>query len=241
MDEGMNSFAGIGEAAVIDCETTGFDPGTDRIITVAVIRADFSRLDRGTRLTGDSLVVEVNPGVPIPEAATAVHGLRDADVAGWPPFADEAQELRDFIGDRVLVGHNAQFDKRFLNAEFKRAGVETLRRKAHCTMRRFREESGQAKGSRLEDVARAMGLDGRRGQAHDALEDAQIAMRIAGRFYRADTGREWLVMALPPSAPYWRRWPPEAAADCEGTGRPGWALWALIAVTGAILFAALSA
>ena len=114
MDEGMNSFAGIGEAAVIDCETTGFDPGTDRIITVAVIRADFSRLDRGTRLTGDSLVVEVNPGVPIPEAATAVHGLRDADVAGWPPFADEAQELRDFIGDRVLVGHNAQFDKRFL-------------------------------------------------------------------------------------------------------------------------------
>lgn len=85
MDEGMNSFAGIGEAAVIDCETTGFDPGTDRIITVAVIRADFSRLDRGTRLTGDSLVVEVNPGVPIPEAATAVHGLRDVDVAGGRP------------------------------------------------------------------------------------------------------------------------------------------------------------
>ena len=240
MEEGMNSFVGIGEAAVIDCETTGLDPGTDRIITVAVIRADFSLLDQGTRLTGDSLVVEVNPGVPIPEAATAVHGLRDPDVAGWPPFADEAQELRDFIGDRVLVGHNIQFDKRFLNAEFKRAGVKTLRRKAHCTMWRFREESGQAKGSGLDDVARAMGLDGQRGQAHDALEDARIAMRIAGRFYRADTGRERLAMALPPSAPYWRRWPPEAA-DGEETGRPGWALWALIAVAGAILLAALAA
>ena len=78
----MNSFAGIGEAAVINCDTTGIDPGIDRIITVAVIRADFSRLDRGTTLTGDSLVVEVNPCVLIPKAATAVYGLRDADVAG---------------------------------------------------------------------------------------------------------------------------------------------------------------
>ena len=87
----MNSFVGIGEAAVIDCETIGLDLGTDRVIVVAAIRADFSQLDRGTMLTGDSLMVEVNPGVPIPEASTAVHGLRDADVAGWSPFADEAQ------------------------------------------------------------------------------------------------------------------------------------------------------
>ena len=82
MDEEWNSFAGIGEAAIIDCETTGLDPGTDRIITVAVIRTDFTQLDEGTSLTGDRLVVEVDPGIPIPEAASAVHGLRDADVAG---------------------------------------------------------------------------------------------------------------------------------------------------------------
>ena len=192
MDEGMNSFAGIGEAAIIDCETTGLDPATDRVITVAAIRADFSQLDHGTTLTGDSLVVEVNPGVPIPHAATAVHGLRDADVAGWPPFADEAQALRDFIGERVLVGHNVQFDKRFLNAELKRAGVKTLRRKAHCTMWRFREETGQAKVSRLDDAARALGLEGRSGETHDALEDVQITIQIAGRFYRADSGLERL-------------------------------------------------
>ena len=50
---------------------------------------DFSQLDQGTTLTTDSLVVEVNPGFPIPQAATAVHGLRDADVAARPPFADD--------------------------------------------------------------------------------------------------------------------------------------------------------
>ena len=98
---------------------------------------------------------------------------------GMSSFAGEAQELRDFIGDRVLVGHNVQLDKRFLNAEIERAGVQTLRRKTHCTMWRFREESGQAKGSRLDDVARAMGLDGRSGQVHDALEDVRIAVTLA--------------------------------------------------------------
>ena len=238
MDEGWNSFAGIGEAAVIDCETTGIDPATDRIITVAVVRADFSQLDRGTSLTGDSLVVGVNPGVPIPHAASAVHGLRDADVAAWPPFADEAQALRDFIGERVLVGHNVQFDKRFLNAELERAGVRPLRRKAHCTMWRFREETGQAKGSRLDDAARALALEGRSGETHDALEDVRIAMQVAGRFYRADSGLERLAMALPPSAPYWSRWPPEeVAANGEGTGRTGGAFWALLAVAVAGLLA----
>ena len=50
---------------------------------------------------------------------------------------------------------------------------------------------------------------------------------------------ERLVMALPPSAPYWRRWPPEEEAGHgeERAGRTGWALWALIAVAGAILLA----
>ena len=100
MDEGMSSFAGLGEAAIIDCETTGLDPATDRAVTVAAIRADFSQLDQGTTLTTDSLVVEVSPGIPIPQAAGAVHGLRDADVAAWPPFADEVPALGALTGMR---------------------------------------------------------------------------------------------------------------------------------------------
>ena len=80
----MNSFAGIGEAAIIDCETIGLDLGTDRVIVVAAIRADCSQLDRGTTLTGDSLMVEANPGAPIPEATATVRGLRDAGVLAGP-------------------------------------------------------------------------------------------------------------------------------------------------------------
>ena len=91
----MNSFAGIGEAAVIDCETIGFDPGHDWVIVVAAIRADFSQFDRGTTLTGDSLMVEVNPGVPVPEAAATVHGLCDADMLAGPPSPTRRRRGRE--------------------------------------------------------------------------------------------------------------------------------------------------
>ena len=60
--------------AIVDLETTGTDPQTDRIVEIAILKItpDGERLRRVQRL---------NPGVPIPPAATEVHGITDADVA----------------------------------------------------------------------------------------------------------------------------------------------------------------
>jgi DNA polymerase-3 subunit epsilon len=104
--------------AVIDTETTGLDPRDDRVVEVAglVLRpgaepARFSRL--------------VNPGRPIPPAATAVHGIADEDVAAEPPFAAIAPRLARLLEGADLAGFNiARFDLPFLSAEFRRAGVE---------------------------------------------------------------------------------------------------------------------
>ena len=63
--------------AVIDLETTGIDPKCDRIIEVSVLKlAPGGEADHRTR--------RVNPGVPIPPEATAVHGITDDDVADMP-------------------------------------------------------------------------------------------------------------------------------------------------------------
>ena len=122
-----------GRVAVIDVETTGVDPKSDRVISVAIFQTQFD--PQGDELRGDTMTTVVNPGVPIPREASRVNGFRDRDVTDRPTFADEADELREFIGDRELVGHNVSFDKRFLSAEFKRAGVKTLHRnRSHCTM-----------------------------------------------------------------------------------------------------------
>ena len=204
---GLNSFADLkdrGEAIVLDCETTGTDTDTDRVIEVAAIRIDLSKwaqMEEDTTCQYEIYTVTLNPGRPIPREATKVHGFRDSDVAGKPKFEDIAEELREWIGARPIIGHNVQFDKRIINAEFKRAGVKSITKKGFCTMWRFREwNDGIRKGSRLGDAARALGVRGRAAKQHGAVEDAKIALQIAQLFYLNDTGR----------------------GDCLPAEKPGW-------------------
>jgi len=104
--------------AVIDIESTGTDPRSDRVIELSVLKA----APGGGR---DHRTRRFNPGVPIPAAATAVHGIRDADVTAEPAFAAAAQSLLAFLDGCDLCGFNLKrFDLRLLAAEFRRAGHE---------------------------------------------------------------------------------------------------------------------
>lgn len=102
--------------AVLDVETTGVDPAAARVVEVAVLT-----LGPGGR---EGLFHRrVNPGVPIPPAATAVHGLTDADVAGAPPFAAVAPALAAALDAADLAGFGlGAFDLPVLGAEFARCG-----------------------------------------------------------------------------------------------------------------------
>jgi DNA polymerase-3 subunit epsilon len=102
--------------AIIDLETTGLDPQKDRIVEICVlkVRPDGREVQYARRL---------DPGVPIPPEASAIHGIRDADVAGAPRFADVADDLLALLGGCHLCGFNLQrFDLRMLYAEFARVG-----------------------------------------------------------------------------------------------------------------------
>ncbi len=187
----MAQFTGFDEAIVVDVETTGLDPSTDRIVSVGLLRVKFGNLrENRNSLDGRTMDAVINPQCPIPWEASRIHGITNKDVANRSPFSDIAQELRDFIGDRPIIAHNASFDKSFLNAEFKRAGVKTLaRNRSYCTMRRFQDfNNGRRKGSNLNDVVAVMGVERRKGDVHDASEDAKLAWKIAEVFYRMDNG-----------------------------------------------------
>lgn len=100
-----------------DLETTGTNAATDRIVEIAVAKVTPGEVIRRSRL--------VNPGCPIPPAATAIHGITDEMVAGERPFAHFARALRDFIEGGVFVAFNGlRFDLPLLAAEFDRAAVE---------------------------------------------------------------------------------------------------------------------
>lgn len=101
-----------------DLETTGVDPGSDRIVELGFIKVHPSgEKEVKTR--------RVNPGRPIPAAATAIHGISDADVADEPSFAQIARSLYTWIEGCDLAGYNSnKFDVPMLVEEFLRAGIE---------------------------------------------------------------------------------------------------------------------
>ncbi len=101
-----------------DLESTGVVPARDRIVELAVLKIHPDGHRR-------SAVTRLNPGIPIPPSATAVHGITDADVADAPSFPDVAEKLWHFLDGCDLAGYNIQgFDVPMLQCEFARAGLE---------------------------------------------------------------------------------------------------------------------
>lgn len=101
----------------LDIESTGPNPRQDRIIDLALIKV---MLD-GSRQVH---TFRVHPERPIPPAASAIHHITDADVAGCPPFREIALKVRDLFDGCDLAGYNIlRFDLVMLAEEFGRAGV----------------------------------------------------------------------------------------------------------------------
>jgi DNA polymerase III epsilon subunit-like protein len=110
--------------AILDVETTGFDPGNDRVVEVACLI-----------MRGDAIISSfqslVDPGLPIPAEASAIHGIFDRDVRDAPPFGHIERHLRSLVRDSVVVAHNARFDVSFLPFLAERPVICTMRLAMH--------------------------------------------------------------------------------------------------------------
>lgn len=97
-----------------DLETTGLNPYEDKIVEICVIKLmpDGSREVKTRR---------INPGVPIPQECTDVHGISNEDVEDCPNFAALANGIFDFFKGSDVGGYNIiNFDLPMLTEEFKR-------------------------------------------------------------------------------------------------------------------------
>ncbi|HEY3203196.1 MAG TPA: 3'-5' exonuclease [Thermoanaerobaculia bacterium] len=154
---------------VFDTETTGTNPRADRIIEIACLKIH----PDGRR---EQWVRRMNPGIPIPPASTAIHGISDADVTGEPCFRDVAAELAAFLAGCDLAGYNiAGFDLPVLRVEFLRAGIpfEVSERRLVDAQRIFfsREPRHLSAAARFYCQSEHDG-------AHGALADAEMTLRV---------------------------------------------------------------
>lgn len=101
----------------IDLETTGINVSTDRVVELAIVKI----MPDGSKQIKRKLV---NPEMPIPPAATEVHGISDAMVQQAPTFKQIANEVKQFMEGADLAGYNSnRFDIPMLNEEFLRVGI----------------------------------------------------------------------------------------------------------------------
>ena len=161
----------------LDTETTGLDD-TGRIV-------EFSCIDREGTVLVNALV---NPGVPIPPAASAIHGITDADVADSPRFIDLWPQVWTALhgAERILI-YNGGYDSRLIRQSLDGAAgalaqVDTLR--YGCIMKlyarfygQFNEYFGSYTWQKLGQAVNQCGLTMDE-EAHRALADTRATLAV---------------------------------------------------------------
>ncbi len=167
--------------AFLDVETTGTDAANDRIVELGIV------LGRGGAVV-DRKAWLVNPGRPIPAEVSAIHGIKDADVADKPAFPAIVAEVLAYLAGAIPAAYNASFDRAFLLAELERAGARPA--EPPPAMRRevdwidpltFARELHKDEESRaLGDMAQRLGIALEK--AHRATDDAEAALMVLYAF-----------------------------------------------------------
>ncbi len=163
---------------VIDFETTGLDPALDRVLEMGVVC-----FDDGVLTASQNWLI--NPMIPVPEAASAVHGITDAMLAGQPRFDEIWPEIRGYLEGRLPVAYNAGFDKRFLLAELERMGESTWGEHLPPTMQSdvewidplvWAREIFPEQSAKLGEVCTHLGIP--LDNAHRAANDAEATGKV---------------------------------------------------------------
>lgn len=148
----------------LDLETTGFRPDEDQIIEFGAIKFDLN----GPK---ERLTFLINPEIEIPEIVSHITKIYDKDVKDAPLFKDKAEEIKNFIGDLPIVGHNIQFDTNFLRDK----GIE-LTNEEYDTFEFAGLVIPNAPSYSLEILSQILNLT--HTDKHRALDDSIAAMEL---------------------------------------------------------------
>ncbi len=158
-----------GREIVLDTETTGLDPELgDRIVEIGAVEL-VNYLP-----TGKTYHQYINPERDMPIDAYRVHGLSEEFLAEYPLFDDIAEKFCDFIKDSPLVIHNASFDFKFINSEFKKLGLPRLESERMVDTLSIAQKRFPGAPVSLDALCRRFGVDTSARTLHGALLDSKL-------------------------------------------------------------------
>ena len=157
------------EFVVFDIETTGLNSHTNEIIEIGAVKIKAGRIvDRYSQL--------INPGRPIPYHITEITSITDEQVANEPKIDEVIGKFVDFIGDAVLVAHNAPFDMGFIKRDIKKYLNIDLQSSVIDTLQMARDLFPDLKKYGLGDLNKTLGLALEK--HHRAVDDSQATANM---------------------------------------------------------------
>lgn len=158
---------------VFDFETTGLSAKYDHIIEFGAVKVvnglERSRID---------ILINPGPGIKLSEKIIEITNITDTMLANQPSIEKALPQIMSFIGDSILVSHNAEFDVGFLNEALRQHGYPTITNPVVDTLPLSRYMFPQQKSHRLGALARNMEVVYEEARAHRGDYDAEVLNHV---------------------------------------------------------------
>jgi len=152
---------------VLDTETTGLSAKYNKVIEFGAVKVEHGAVSSHFDML-------INPEEPLPRKIVEITGITDDELKNQPTMKEALPKIMEFIGDAVLVTHNAKFDIAMLNAELKRYNYPTISNPVIDTLALSQYLFPDSKSHRLGALCKNMEVIYDEDEAHRADYDAKV-------------------------------------------------------------------
>ena len=157
---------------ILDTETTGLSADKDRIVEIACIELS------NHIPTKNIFHTFINPETKVSADAFSVHGYSDEFLLNKPKFKEIIKNFLDFIKDKKLVIHNADFDLGFLNNELRRLNVKPILKSDVIDTLQIARSKFPGVGNSLDALCKRYKINIEAREKHSALVDCHLLSKV---------------------------------------------------------------
>lgn len=161
------------ECVIFDIETTGLEPTVHEITEIGAMRIKGDELQ-------DIFSSLIKPKTSISPEITRLTGIDDELVKDAPSIEQVLPKFIDFIGDKPLIAHNADFDVTFVKTMLKRCNQPELTNSSICTVKLSRKLLPKLVNHKLHTVASHFGFKVQ--NRHRAIGDVELTFQVWAKF-----------------------------------------------------------